>query len=188
MPRAAFALAAILLASPAFAATPVQVGHFDQIELHGGGHVTVKHGAAQSVTLLKGSADITKFEIHDGSKLIIYACKGICTMEHYDLDIEIVTPDLASAAIHGGGDIVAEGAFPARSNFAAAIHGGGDVDMLAISAATVEAAVHGGGDIHVTATKQLTAAVDGGGDISYRGNPQVTEAVHGGGEIEREGK
>jgi hypothetical protein len=188
MTRATLALAAVLLASPAFAATPVQVGHFDQIELHGGGHVTIRHGAQQSVTLIKGSTDITKFEIHDGGKLIIYTCKGTCTIEHYDLEIEIVTPDLASAAINGGGDIVAQGTFPARDNFAAAIHGGGDVDMLAISAATVEAAVHGGGDIHVTATKQLTAAVNGGGDISYRGNPHVTEAVNGGGAIEHEGK
>ena len=188
MTRATLALAAVLLASPAFAATPVQVGHFDQIELHGGGHVTVRHGAQQSVTLVKGSTDVTKFEIHDGNKLIIYACTGTCSMENYELAIEIVTPDLAGAAIHGGGDIVAEGTFPTRDNFAAAIHGGGDVDMLAISAATVEAAVHGGGDIHVTATKQLTAAVEGGGDISYRGNPQVTNAIHGGGSVEHEGK
>ena len=190
MTRITLALAASLLASPAFtgafAATPVQVGHFDQIELRGGGHVTVKHGAAQSVSLIKGSAEITKFRIKDGNKLVIDVCEDNCPAGRYDLDIEIVTPDLTGAAIDGGGHIVAETGFPARDRFAAAIDGGGDIDAAAISAATVTAAIDGGGKIHVNATKHLQAAIDGGGHISYRGDPQVSEAIDGGGSVERE--
>lgn len=179
--------AVALFAVPALAGTPVSVGRFDGVELRGGGHVTVKHGASQSVTLLKGSTQYTRFHIRDSHVLVIDVCDGNCPTV-YDLDVQIATPDLASAAVDGGGEIVAASGFPARNEFAVAVNGGGDVDMRAISAASVSAAVHGGGDVHVTATQQLNAAVSGGGDITYRGNPQVNEAVNGGGSVERETK
>jgi hypothetical protein len=190
MTRIALALATSLLVSSALtgalAGTPVQVGRFDQIELRGGGHVTVKHGATQSVTLIKGDANVTKFRVKDGGKLVIDVCDHDCPMGRYELDVEIVTPDLTGAAIDGGGHIVAETGFPARDSFAAAIDGGGDIDAAAIAAATVTAAIDGGGKIHVSATKHLQAAIDGGGHISYRGDPQVSEAIDGGGSVEKE--
>jgi hypothetical protein len=176
--------AASLLAAPAFAAETVSVGHFDQVQLRGGGHVVVRYGATQSVTLRKGSTQFTRFHITDGRQLDIDACNDSCPRD-YDLDIEIVTPDFRGAAIEGGGELVAEGDFPTRDKFAAAVDGGGDLDVRAASATTVAAAVNGGGDIEVTALKQLSAAVNGGGDITYHGDPQVTEAVRGGGEVER---
>lgn len=179
----AFSLAAI----PALASEPVSVGHFAQVQLRGGGHVTVRHGAAQSVTLLKGSTRYTKFSIRDGRVLVIDACDGSCP-HSYDLDIEIVTPDLVGAAIDGGGEIVAQTGFPARDHFSVAVNGGGEIDVKALHAANVSAAVNGGGDIELTATEQLSAAVNGGGDITYHGNPQVSEAVRGGGSVERAAK
>ena len=182
----ATAAIAALFAGPALAAENVPVGHFGQVELRGGGHVVIKHGATQSVTLVKGSTQYTGFRIRDGRKLVIDACNDNCP-HTYDLEIEIVSPDLDSAAIEGGGEIVAQGSFPGQSSLALAVNGGGDIDMRPISAKTVMAAVNGGGDIHLTATSQLNAAVSGGGDISYRGNPQVNEAVQGGGDVEREG-
>lgn len=189
MTRTALALAASLLASSsALAATPVQVGHFNQVELNGGGHVVIKHGAQQSVALVKGSTDITKFRIKDGDKLVIDACPHDCPMGRYDLEVEIVTPDIAAVAIDGGGHIQAENGFPQQREFAAAIDGGGDIDAAAIIAATVTAAIDGGGKIHVNATKHLQAAIDGGGRISYRGAPQVSEAIDGGGSVEHEGE
>src|ERR1700739_2773087 len=121
MTRITLAIAASLLAAPALAATPVQVGHFNQVELNGGGHVTIRHGAQQSVTLVKGSTDITKFRIKDGDKLVIDACPHDCPMGRYDLEVEIVTPDITAAAIDGGGHIVAENGFPARDRLAAAV-------------------------------------------------------------------
>ncbi len=177
---------ATLLAAPAFAAETVSVGHFSQIELRGGGHVVVKHGAAQSVTVLKGSTQYTRFHIREGNKLVIDACDSNCP-HTYDLEIEIASPDLDGAAIDGGGEIVAQGSFPGQDRLALAVNGGGDIDMRPVKAAAVDAAVNGGGDIHLTATRALNAAVSGGGDITYRGNPQVNEAVQGGGDVEREG-
>jgi hypothetical protein len=185
MTRIALALAASLLASSAFAATPVQVGHFDQVELSGGGHVTIKHGAVQSVTLIKGSTDFTKFSIKDGDKLVIDACPHDCPSGRYDLEIEIVTPDIAGVAIDGGGHIQAENGFPQQHEFAAAVDGGGHIDMSALSADQVEAAIDGGGHIEVNAVRVLHAAVDGGGSIVYHGDPQVTQAIDGGGSVSR---
>lgn len=181
-----FAFAAALLAAPAaLAATQVTVGHFDQIELRGGGHVVVKHGASQSVTLIKGSADITGFHIRDGNKLVIDACAHNCPSGNYDLEIEIVTPELAAAAIDGGGHIQAESGFPVQHEFAAAVDGGGHLDMTALSADKVEAAIDGGGHIEVNAVRTLNAAVDGGGSIVYHGDPQVQQAIDGGGSVSR---
>jgi hypothetical protein len=184
MTVARLAFAAALLAAPAaLAASPVSVGHFDQIELRGGGHVVVRHGANQSVTLIKGSADITGFRIRDGNKLVIDACAHNCPSGNYDLEIEIVMPEIAGAAIEGGGHIQAESGFPVQHDFAAAVDGGGHLDMTALSADKVEAAVDGGGHIEVNAIHALNAAVDGGGSIVYHGDPQVSQAIDGGGSV-----
>ena len=51
------AAAAVLAgATPGAARTPVAVAAFDSLELQGGGRVTVRHGAAQSVTLVRGNS------------------------------------------------------------------------------------------------------------------------------------
>jgi len=171
-----------LIATPALAAETVPVGPFTKVQLRGGGHVVVKHGAPQRVTLLKGSTERTRLRIRNGNELVIDACQGLC-FGRYDLEIEIVTPELDGAAIDGGGEIVAQSGFPSRDHFAAAVNGGGDIDIHAISAKSVDAAVNGGGDIVLTATHDLNAAVSGGGDITYHGNPQVSEAVEGGGSV-----
>jgi len=173
--------AGLIFTAPALAAG-VQVGAFDQVGLSGGGHLTIRHGAHQSVNLLKGSTQYTTFKIRDGHKLQIDACNDNCPMR-YDLEIEIVTPELKGVALNGGGEVVAEGAFPHQDRLAAAINGGGDMDVHAISASNVDAAVRGGGDIEVTATQELNAAVSGGGDITYHGNPQINEAIRGGGSV-----
>ena len=108
---------ATLFAAPAFATESVSVGHFSQVELRGGGHVVVKHGATQSVTVLKGSTQYTRFHVKEGRKLVIDTCDNNCP-HTYDLQIEIVSPDLDGAAIDGGGEIVAQGSFPGRDSLA----------------------------------------------------------------------
>ena len=176
--------AVVLSPASALAVEVVPVGHFDSVGLEGGGHVTVKYGAQQRVTLLKGSSQYTRLRVENGHSLNIEACSESCPHQ-YDLEIEIVTPVLEAAAISGGGDIEAHGNFPKVESFSAAVNGGGDIDARAVSAKTVHAAVSGGGGIHVTATAMLNAAVSGGGEIVYSGNPQVNEAVNGGGSVER---
>ncbi|MEI9930801.1 MAG: DUF2807 domain-containing protein [Rhizomicrobium sp.] len=175
---------AALLATPAFAATAVPVGHFESVSLNGGGHVTIRHGATQSVTFLKGSPEFTTVKIKHGDDLDIEACNGDCPAI-YDLEIEIVTPDLKAAAIEGGGHITAETGFPNSGEISAAVDGGGHLDLTALKAGKVSAAVNGGGHIEVTALRNLSAAVDGGGSIVYHGNPQVSQVINGGGSVSR---
>jgi len=179
---AAFALLG-LVSAPAIA-EDVAVGHFDQVELDGGGHVTVKYGPTQKVTLLKGSTEYTKFTIRQGNQLEIKSCPWHCPAD-YTVDVEIVTPFINAASIDGGGHIVIAGGFPAQHDLAAAIDGGGSLNLTALSADVVNAAIDGGGHIDITAKQRLHAAIDGGGLITYHGDPQVMSAIDGGGTVTR---
>jgi putative autotransporter adhesin-like protein len=178
-------LAAAFAALPAAAQTVVPVERFDSVELEGGGHVTLIHGASQQVKLLKGSTQYTTFRIKSGRKLVIEACNSDCPHQ-YDLEIEITTPDLAAASISGGGHIESRGDFPGQRNITVAVEGGGNIDVRSIQATDATAAVDGGGHVMLTAKDNLTAAVDGGGHIEYWGSPKnVTQAVDGGGNISK---
>ena len=179
------ATVAVLLATPALADTVVPLGSFNRIALHGGGRVTLKHGAVQRVTLIKGSTRHTSFKLRGDGELDIDACDFLCP-HHYDLEIEIVSPNIRGAAIDGGGEIRTKGAFPAQSGFAVAVNGGGEIDVRAIRAGSADASVQGGGKILVSATGTLAASVSGGGEIVYRGNPAVTQSIRGGGEVDHE--
>ena len=176
---------AALLASGAIAQTAVPVAHFDGVELRGGGHIVFRYGAVQRMTLLKGSTQYTRFEMEDSNKLVISACNENCPM-HYDLEIEITTPDIEAVAVAGGGQIEVASGFPAQRNIDVAIKGGGQIDARNLKASSANAAVSGGGQIDIGTTRALTAAVNGGGQIHYSGNPSVTSAINGGGEVNRE--
>jgi hypothetical protein len=177
-------LAAAILPLAASAQTVVPTAGFDSVELEGGGHVVIKHGDVQRVTILKGSTEFTRIATEEHHKLKIDACNENCPRQ-YDLEIVIETPDIRAVAINGGGHIESSGDFPGQREVTAAVEGGGHIDLRSIDAANATAAVEGGGNIMVRAEKALTAAVNGGGHITYWGNPDVTQAVNGGGEISR---
>lgn len=175
---------ALSFAAPARAQQIVSVAPFASIELEGGGHVTVKHGDVQRVQLVQGSTAYTRFTVEDGRKLRIDACNNDCP-HHYDLDVEITTPNIDALAVSGGGAIDGAAGFPPLRKLAVAVDGGGSIDARALDVDTATAAVDGGGVIRVRANGKLTAAIDGGGKIRYWGNPQVTQAIDGGGEVQR---
>ena len=176
---------ATLLATAASAQTIVPTGHFADVELHGGGHVTFVHGAQQSVALLKGSTQYTSFEVRDGHQLVIEACNSDCPSE-YDLEIQITVPEVHGASVRGGGHIDVAPGFPAQGSVSVAVRGGGSIDTRNLAASTGNASVDGGGRIDIQATGALNAAVNGGGHIRYSGNPVVASAVRGGGDVSRE--
>jgi Putative auto-transporter adhesin, head GIN domain len=165
--------------------TVVPVGHFDSVSLSGGGHIVLRYGTAERVTLLKGSTQYTHIYVENGRDLKIEACNTDCPMQ-YDLEIEVVMPRVAAVAISGGGHIESAPGFPTQGMITAAIHGGGSIDIHAIDAADATAAVNGGGRIRLHSDKHLTAAVNGGGSIGYWGAPEVTSAINGGGSVHRE--
>ena len=111
-------------------------------------------------------------------------CDGNCP-RNYHLRVDIQSPSAPDVAIAGGGLIRASGGFPAQRQLSAAISGGGKIDMLAVSAGSVNAAVHGGGLISVRARSSLSAAVNGGGEVRYAGNPAVSSAINGDGAVHR---
>jgi Putative auto-transporter adhesin, head GIN domain len=180
-------LIASLAALPAAAQTVVPVDRFDSIQLEGGGHVTLVHGATQQVKLIRGSTQYTRFHAKFGQprKLVIEACNKDCPQQ-YDLEVEITTPDLESVAIEGGGHIESRGAFPGQQSITVAIDGGGNIDIRSIEAVSATAAIDGGGHVKLTARDNLTAAIDGGGHVEYWGNPKnVTRVVDGGGDVSK---
>jgi hypothetical protein len=167
-------------------AESVSVPPFRSIELRGGGHVTLRPGTEQRVTILSGSTRYTKFRRKDDGQLVIDACDRNCP-DRYDLQIEIVTPEIHGVAVSGGGEIVSARGFGHQDSIGVAVEGGGAIDVRSIPVSRAEAAVNGGGAIRLRAERQLEAAVDGGGDIRYWGNPAVTSAVDGGGNVSRGG-
>jgi len=191
MTRTSLAVAALfsmplLAAGPAFAGTDVPLPHFSAINLHGGGDAVMRHGAVQRVTILKGDLKNSTIEVKNGT-LDIRGCNSNwgCGMG-YSLKVEIVTPGVTAMEVHGGGDMTAEGEFPAQDKMSVSVHGGGDLDIRAIPVKDMAASVHGGGDLRAYVTGKLTADVHGGGSITYKGHPSVVSNVHGGGSVSGE--
>ena len=175
---------ALAASAPALAIENVSVPGFRSVELRGGGQVAIRPGPAQRVTVLEGSAQITRFRVERDGQLKIDVCDGRCP-QHYRLRVEIQSPRMPDVALAGGGLIQAARGFAAQRQLSAAISGGGKIDIQAVDAGNVSAAVHGGGLIQVRPRSALSAAVNGGGEIRYWGNPQVSSAINGGGSVRR---
>lgn len=188
MKYSALILAAAMTAVPfaATAQTTVPVPRFDSVELRDGGHVTLKYGPQQRVTLLSGSTQFTTFRSDEPGKLVIETCNSNCP-HTYKMEVEIVTPDIRGAAVSQGGEIDSTGGFPAQDNLSAAADEGGIVDLHNINARSVDAAVNQGGQVKVNAQETLRAAVNEGGEVIYWGNPQISEAVNDGGDVRKGG-
>ena len=170
-------LATVMAASPVSAEGPVAVPRFHSVELQGGGQVTLRHGAVQRVTLVRGNEEVTSFTVERG-QLEIEACARRC--RDYDLEVEIITPDIDALAIRGGGAIRAAGSFPAKSDLAVAVSGGGALDVREIAANDVAASISGGGLIRTHARNSLAASINGGGSVRYVGEPERTLSINGG--------
>src|SRR4029450_6871944 len=179
-------LGALVAAAPGAASTPVSVPVFDSINLRGGGHVVVRHGAAQSVRLVSGNLETTRFKVTNDGTLEIDACVRSCS--DYRLEVEIVTPGLEGVGVEGGGEIRADGAVPESDSIAIGRAGGGEIAMIPISAGAVAAGIEGGGTILANARDRLVAGIEGGGTIRYRGHPPVTSGIEGGGSVSRIGE
>ncbi|MFN3943642.1 MAG: M56 family metallopeptidase [Allosphingosinicella sp.] len=162
----------------------LELPRFSGLDLVGGGHVVIRHGAAQSVRLIGADASAANIAVN-GGRLAISPCTAPCGAQ--GLRVEIVTPALDAVAVKGGGMIVAESGFPAQGALAVAIEGGGTVDLRGLRARRVAAAVLGGGVIMTRAEDALMASINGGGEISYWGDPQVMSSVQGGGAVSRGG-
>jgi len=184
MTKTILAAAALALAAPAAAQTPIRVAAFDSLELRGGGEVVVRHGPEQRVTLVSGDPNLASIEVDRDGDLVIRPCRRSCKNQR--LRVEVVTPRLDAVAISGGGIIRTEGAFPARGSLALAVNGGGLLDARAIRADSVATAINGGGRIRTSPARNLAASIRGGGAVTYTGDPRTTVSINGGGTVSRD--
>ena len=174
---------AMLFALPLAAQEAVPVGAFRSLELHHGGHVVVRHGPVQRVTLLSGDQRHSRIET-EGGKLVIANDRGSCP-RGYRLEVEVVTPHLDAIAVSNGGTIEADGDFPSRESLAVAVEQGGTLDARAIPADAVAASVYSGGRVLTTARDALSASIRSGGSITYWGDPVVQKSIRNGGSLQR---
>jgi len=161
----------------------IPLAPFNSIELHNGVKAVLRYGAAQRVTLVKGSADITQIAV-TGERLVIDKCHDKCP-RGYQFEVEIVTPFATSLSVHNGGVLESRGNFPLHTALSLAVAQGGTLDARAIPSHSISAAVNQGGRILARPQLTMTAAVSNGGVITYWGDPQVTSSTQHGGVVSK---
>lgn len=166
------------------AATIGPLAPFRSVELRNGGKAILRHGPTQRVTFLKGSPDHTQVTIASGDGLIIEKCKSTCA-RGYELEIEILTPELARLAVAEGGTIQSRGSFPRQAAIDVAVSNGGTIDIRSMSVASVTASVVSGGRILADPLTAMVARVVDGGSITYWGEAHVTSSIQNGGVVTR---
>ena len=182
----ALACGLVLLGIPAAQAAAqaeatVPVAPFRSIELRNGGRVILRHGPTQRVTFLKGSPGSTQVTVSSEDGLVID-----CTSKHargYELEIEIVTPELAGLSVAHGGTIHSDGSFPRQAVIGVSVDNGGTIDIRSMSVETISASVLSGGRILATPLTLMAATVVEGGSITYWGDARVTQSIEHGGSV-----
>lgn len=178
-----FVLTGIPSVETAAQSDPISVAPFRSVELRNGAHAIVRHGPAQRVTFLKGDADHTRITVA-GDRLTIDKCKSKCG-RGYELEVEIVTPEVARITVAHGGWIESRGSFPRQAEVDVTVDNGGTIDIRSMSVASVAASVLSGGRILTKPLTEMTASVVDGGNITYWGDAHVTQSIEHGGVIER---
>ena len=177
----ALRLLVVALALPVAGQTVIPVGQFQSVELRHGGHVIVREGPVQRVTMLSGDPRYTDVAL-EGNRLVI-SNRGGCPRD-YRLEVEVVTPGLTAIAVSNGGTMQTTGAF-SQDKIDASVEQGGRLDIRSIAADAVVATVYSGGGILTNPRKTLDATITSGGSITYWGDPRVNKTVRDGGGVQR---
>ncbi|HJU68446.1 MAG TPA: hypothetical protein VJ650_09365 [Gemmatimonadaceae bacterium] len=164
--------------------TSVDVAPFRSVELRHGGKVILRYGPTQRVTFLKGSRDDARVTIASGDALVIEKVKSKGRPRR-ELEIEILTPELARVSIAHGGMIESTGSFPRQVAIEASVDNGGTIDIRSMAVGSVAASVLSGGRIFTKPITRIAATVVEGGNITYWGDARVTSSIERGGVIER---
>ena len=162
----------------------VAIAPFRSVELRNGGHAILRHGPTQRVTFLKGSPDDTRVTVARGGELVIEKGKST-SARRYELEIEILTPELDHVTVAHGGTIQSRGSFPRQAEIVVTVDNGGTIDVRSMSPGSVNASVLSGGRILVKPLTAMAARVVAGGNITYWGDARVTESIEHGGVITR---
>lgn len=166
------------------AAPVVPLEPFRSVELRNGGTAILRYGPTHRVSFLKGSPDYTQVTIAAGDGLVIEKCKSKCA-RGYELEIEILTPELARVAVAQGGTIQSRGSFPRQAEIGVTVDNGGTIDIRSMSVGNVTASVRSGGRILAKPLTGMVASVVDGGNITHWGDAQVTSSIQHGGVVTR---
>ena len=168
---------------PGPAQSGVSVAGFDSFELRNGGVAIIRHGPIRRVTLLKGMHDYTLVKAADGA-LVVDKCPGRCP-PGYELEVEIVTPDIGRISVAHGGTIQVAGHFLPRAEIDVAVSQGGTIDIRPMTVNHITASVYQGGQIFAVPRTAMRATVVSGGRIIYWGDAAVKSSVEDGGVVAR---
>ncbi len=180
----AIAVLSTTLASSGVAQSVISVGPFRSVELDSGGHVIVRHGPVQRVTILEGDPQCRRIRVAGKQRLVIEHAERDCR-RHDRTVIEVVTPEISAIRLSNGGTVQTLGAFPAQAAMSAHVEQGGTIDIRSMSADAVDASVYSGGGILTSPRETLDASVESGGAITYWGAARVRKNVRDGGVVAR---
>jgi hypothetical protein len=173
---------AVALAAAAHAEGPGLVPDlalFKAVELRHDGIVEIRHGAAQSVTLVAGDRWQDSFTVKDG-RLVIQGCKA-CGQ---GFRVVVVTPAIDAVTTTGeGGLLTLAPGFSPQPEVALSAAGGGVIRASNLRADAVVASVSEAGRIEAGPAASLVANASGEGKIIYHGQPKVVSSVTGKGEV-----
>ena len=160
----------------------MSVASFRSVETRNGAHTILRHGPTQRVTFLKGSPDYSQVAIASGGRLVIDKCRSKCP-RGYELEVEIITPELARITVAQGGWLESRGSFARQAEIGVTVDNGGTIDIRSMSVESVTASVLGGGRILTKPISAMVASVVDGGNITYWGDARVTPSIEHGGVI-----
>ena len=163
--------------------TPLQLPPFSSVRVNSG-HVVVRYAPVQRVNLLQGSLEYTRVAVTTGGVLAIDRCKAHCP-RGYELEMEILTPNLSRISMANGGRVQSLGSFPGQSNLRVAVAHGGTIDVRSMAVDRVNASVEQGGRILTTPRGSLSARITQGGVITYWGNARVDSSIDHGGVVQK---
>ena len=164
--------------------TSVEVAPFRSVELRSGGKVILRNGPSQRVTFLKGSPDDVQVSIASGDELVIEKHKSK-SQGRYELEIEVITPELERITVAHGGMIQSRGSFPTQAAIGVTVDNGGTIDIRSMSVGSITASVLSGGRIFAKPLTAMSASVVQGGNITYWGDARITPSIEHGGVIVR---
>lgn len=178
-------LSGIPFAHSAAQSDPIPLAPFRSVETRNGAHAILRYGPTQRVTVLKGSPDHARITISSEEALIIdKTCNDKCG-RGYELEVEIVTPEVVHVTVAHGGWLQSRGAFPRQTELGATVDNGGTLDIRSLSVDSVTASVLSGGRILTKPRTSMVASVVQGGNITYWGNARVTQSIRHGGVVEK---
>ncbi len=173
---------------------------FEHVHLDTAADVRVTIGEETSI-LVRADDNALPYLLTDvrNGKLSIDRSSDV-RLRNVNVEIEIVTPSLASFVIDGAGDVwidgLAEDDFQAEidgagnlhasgavESLAAEIDGAGSLSLAALEARNASVEIDGSGNIQVHATEALRYTIDGSGNIVYAGSPALRGSIHGSGNV-----